>query len=94
MHISSSVYKPKQAKQLLTHMWLDFNVRDNRRWISVMFFNQLFRVSFWRHPFTAEDPFASDVMIYFSKSVLLKNTTFLQTVLSELRYFFISMPEF
>ncbi len=45
---------------------------DRLLWISVMFFNQLFGVSFWQHPFTTEDEFASDVMIYFSKSVLLK----------------------
>ncbi len=25
-------------------------------WIIVMFFYQLFGLSFWRHPFTAEDP--------------------------------------
>ncbi len=35
-------------------------------WIIVMF---LSAVSFWRHPFTAEDPWwRSDVMLHFSKS--------------------------
>ncbi len=28
-------------------------------WIIVMFFYQLFRLSFWRHPFTAEDQLVS-----------------------------------
>ncbi len=102
---SSTVYKPKQ---LSTNMWLDFGVRDNRRWtfsleeallwimdsylskkpcievknILMMdlfhllsshdvnwwtgvvwitcgllwCFYQLFGLSFWRHPFTAEHP--------------------------------------
>ncbi len=28
-------------------------------WIIVIFFDQLFELSFWRHPFTAEDPLVS-----------------------------------
>ncbi len=43
-------------------------------WIVVMFY-QLFGLSFWRHPFTAEDPLESDVMQFFSKSVLMKKQT-------------------
>ncbi len=31
-------------------------------------FYQLFGLSFWRHPFTAEHPLMSDVMLHFSKS--------------------------
>ncbi len=101
-------------------MWVDFDVRDNKRWTfsleealkwitdsyfsqkwqfkvkSVLMldlfqllssqdvnwwtgvvwitcgllwcFYQLFGLSFWRHPFTAEDPMLSDVMLHFSKS--------------------------
>ncbi len=29
-------------------------------WIIGMFFYQLFRLSFWRHPFTAEDPLVNN----------------------------------
>ncbi len=41
-------------------------------------FYQPFGLSFWRHPFTAEDAlWASDVMLNFSKSVLMKKQTHL-----------------
>ncbi len=37
-------------------------------WIIVMFL-QLFGLSFWRHPFTAEHPLlSSDAILHFSKS--------------------------
>ncbi len=46
-------------------------------WIIVMFY-QLFGLSFWRHPFTAKIHFwASDAMLHFSKSVLMKKQTHL-----------------
>ncbi len=39
-------------------------------------FNQLFGLSFWRHPFTADDPLVN-VMLNFFKSVLMKKQTHL-----------------
>ncbi len=46
-------------------------------WIIVM---QLFALSFWRHPFTAEDPLVSK-RASFSKSVPTKKQTHLQYIL-------------
>ncbi len=40
-------------------------------------FYQLFGFSFWWHPFTAEDPWASDVMLYFSKFGSMKKQNLL-----------------
>ncbi len=45
-------------------------------WIVVMFY-QLFGLSFWWHPFTAEDWWGSDVMVHFSKSVKMKKQSHL-----------------
>ncbi len=40
---------------------------DGLEWCGLLWcFYQLFGLSFWRHPFTAEDP--SDAMLHFSKS--------------------------
>ncbi len=39
-------------------------------------FYQPFELSFWRHPFPAEDPFVSkSVMLHFSKSVQMKKNS-------------------
>ncbi len=45
-------------------------------------FNHLFEVSFWRHPFTAEDKLVSEwcnITVNVSKSVPMKKQTHLQT---------------
>ncbi len=50
-------------------------------------FYQLFGLSFWWHPFTAEDPLVSDGMLHFSKSKRTFSTTFHFWV----KYFIISL---
>ncbi len=54
-----------------------FTSQDINWWTGVVWityycdvFNQLFELSFWRHPFTAEDP-----LIHFSKSVPINKLT-------------------
>ncbi len=56
-------------------------------WFIVMFY-QLFGLSFWRHPFTAEDPTTSDVMLHFSKSVQKKKPNHLHPWWPEGEYIF------
>ncbi len=51
-------------------------------------FNQLFGLSFWRHPFNAEDPLVNILNIKFSKSVLMKKQTHLQLGWPEGEYLF------
>ncbi len=50
---------------------------DGLEWCGLLWcFYQLFGLSFWRHPFTAEDPlWAIDVMLHFSKSDEETNST-------------------
>jgi len=45
--------------------------------------------SFWRHPFTAEDPLVGDVMLNFSKSVLMKKQPHLHLGWPECEYMLI-----
>ncbi len=52
-------------------------------------FYQMFGLSFWRHPFTAEDPLVSKWCNYnFSKSILMKKQTHLYLGWSEGEYIF------
>ncbi len=51
---------------------LQVNLWSGVMWIITMMFYQLFGLSFWRHPFTAEDLSVSGVMLHFSKSVPVK----------------------
>ncbi len=53
---------------------------DGLEWwvLHVDYCDQLFGLSFWRHPFTAEDPLVSKwYNANFSKSVLMKKQTHL-----------------
>ncbi len=65
-----------------------FTSQELNWWTGVMWitcgllwcFYQLFGHSFWRHPFTAEDPLLSNgspAILHFSKSVLMKKQTHL-----------------
>ncbi len=61
-------------------------------WIAAQllwYVHQLFGLSFWRHPFTAEDPLVSDVMLNFSKSVLMKKQPHLHLGWPESEYMLI-----
>ncbi len=74
-----------------------FSLQDIHCWTGVVWitcgllwcFYELFGLSFWRHPFTAEDPWwASDAMLNFSKSVLMKRQTHLHREWPEGEYTF------
>ncbi len=57
-------------------------------WGLLWCFYQLFGLSFWRHPFTAEDHWwASDVTLHFSKSVLMKKQTWIRLGVNYLQMF-------
>ncbi len=71
---------------LMMHLFLTNISQDINWWTGVVWitcgllwcFYQLFGLLFWRHPFTAEIHWwARDVMLHFSKSVLVKKQTHL-----------------
>ncbi len=85
VHSGVLVLATSDNLKLKTSWWICFlqtqllSSQDINWWIGVVWitcgllwcFYQLFRLSFWRHPFTAEDPLVihSDAMLHFSKSV-------------------------
>ncbi len=59
-----------------------FTLYNVNRWTGVVWIIVLFGLSFWRHPFTAEDHcWASDVMLNFSKSFELSEFCFVSKFL-------------
>ncbi len=71
MHISLLIQTKQLFKAIFEDSYftwkMDFNSKDINWWTGVMWFSsglywyfyQLFGLSFWRHPFTAEDPLVS-----------------------------------
>ncbi len=77
-----------------------FTSQDINCWTGVVWiicgllwcFYQLFGLSFWRHPFTAEHPLVSKWwMLRFSKSVSMKKQTHLHLGWPEGEYFFLQV---